>query len=920
MSAVIERIAAPRPPETSAPYRFPVVATIAPVLASVAIWLLTSSPFALVFAALGPVTAIASLIDARLGSRRTARRELARFLADAERVGGEILARHDREREALAEAAPPAREFTAMAAADPERWSCSTTELVPVALGCGEAPSRVRLDRPPASQPPSVAETLDRLEGQAERLADAPAIVDARLGVGVVGPAPIAAAIARGIVASVARSLSPAGHWCGWSGGDDGWMTQLPHPLGPPPAARGPAVVFGARGETMPAVLVAVAETEAELPVGCRVVLRVDGEGSRISRHPDREQRREIRPELLSRVQALRWARAIAADAARNGLAGDGRTLPATVSLGPMLGDPGTAAGLACTPAVDAAGPALIDLVAHGPHAIVGGTTGSGKSELLVSWLLAMAAVRSPQQLALLLVDFKGGAAFAPLGGLPHVTGILTDLDGEGAGRALESLRAELRYRERALVAAGARDIEGVEDLARLVIVVDEFAAMLAEHPDLHALFADLAARGRALGVHLVLCTQRPTGVVRDAVLANADLRICMRVNNRADSAAVVGSDAAAELPASARGRGILATPGAEPRPVQFALASPADVDAVVARWAGAPAARRPWLEPLPSVVLPEELPTPGFGLLDLPEEQRRAVACWDPAADGHILVLGAAGSGKSTALAALAATGVVVPPQPAAAWDALDDPAQGVLVLDDVDSLLARFTPEYRAAFAERLGGLLRDGPGRGIRLALAAQRVTGELQALIGLVPARLYLRHATRQDVLIAGGEAVDHRAGLPPGGGSWRGRRVQVARVAPRSAEDAGLPEGVLGSGPLAIVSTRPGVLSPRLGGRIVALADAPDVVAVARTGATLIGDVDEWQSRWGALASLRGIAHVLLEGCTTADFRAITRSRELPPPLDGRPGWCWRLEPDGSVSRVRLPLGDAPQASASASAR
>lgn len=919
MSSPVERIAAPRPPDPPPPYRFPVVATVAPVLASLAIWLLTGSPFALVFAALGPVTAIASLVDARLGSRRTARKELARFLADAEGVSEQIRTRHDRERDALAESAPPAREFTAPAGTDPQRWSCTLTEPVPVALGRGPARSRVQLERPATQHAGRVAETLDRLADRAQRLDDAPAIVDARLGVGVVGPLPVATAVARGIVASLARSLSPAGHWCSWSGGDDGWMTQLPHPVGPPPSARGRAITFGARGDTAPAVLIAMAETEAGLPVGCRVVLRVDGAGARITRHPDREERREVRPEPFSRVAAVRWVRQLAADAVRNGLAENGGALPTMVPLGPMLAAPGTTPALACTPAVDAAGPALVDLVAHGPHAIVAGTTGSGKSELLVSWLLAMAAVQSPQELALLLVDFKGGAAFAPLGGLPHVAGILTDLDGEGASRALESLRAELRYRERALVAAGARDIEGVEGLARLVIVVDEFAAMIAEHPDLHALFADLAARGRALGVHLVLCTQRPTGVVRDAVLANADLRICMRVNNRADSVAVVGSDAAAQLPANVRGRGILATPDAEPRPVQCALASPADVDAVAMRWADAPAARRPWLEPLPSLVLPEELPGPGFGLVDVPEQQRRTVARWDPVADGHILVLGTAGSGKSTALAALAPSGVVVSAQPAAAWDALIDPGEGLLVLDDVDSLLARFAPEYRAAFAERLSGLLRDGPGRGIRLALAAQRVSGELQALLGLVPARLYLRHATRQDVLMAGGEATDYRAGLPPGGGSWRGRRVQVVRAAPLPDQAQAASERECAPGPLAIVSPRASALVARLPGRVVALADAPDVVAVARTGATLIGDVDEWQSRWGAIASLRGIADVVLEGCSTADYRAITRSRELPPPLDGRLGCCWCLEPDGSVSRSRLPLAQMPQASTSASA-
>jgi S-DNA-T family DNA segregation ATPase FtsK/SpoIIIE len=926
MNGVTDRIPPPRAPEAPAPYGFPVVATIAPVVASVAIWWLTNSPFALVFAALGPVTAVASLLDARVGSRRTSRRELARFRADARRVEGEIAQRHELERTEIAESVPAARDLVAPAASDPQRWSGTTSGFLPIALGHGPAPSRVRLDRPPHTSLAEVEATLEQLANRAGQLDDAPVIVDARLGIGVVGPAPVTSAIVRGIVASLARSLTPAEHWCSWSGNGGDWMSQLPHPLGPPPTARGPAIAFGARGDASPAVLVAHAEDEVGLPVGCRVVLRVDHDGARIVRHPDRELRRELHPELLSRAQAQRWAALLSADAERDGLIADGRALPGSVPLETLLAAPASGSGLACTPAIDVAGPALIDLVEHGPHAIVGGTTGSGKSELLVSWVLAMAAARSPLQLTLLLVDFKGGAAFAPLGGLPHVAGILTDLDGEAASRALESLRAELRYRERALVAAGARDIDGVEGLARLVIVVDEFAAMLGEHPELHALFTDLAARGRALGVHLVLCTQRPTGVVRDAVLANADLRICMRVNNRADSAAVVGSDAAAELPASARGRGILATPGTAPRPVQFAIASAEDVDAIAARWVGAPRARVPWLDPLPALVLPESLQTPGFGLLDLPDEQRRAVARWDPVADGHVLVLGAAGSGKTTALAALSEGGTLVPANPTAAWDAIESPRAGTLVLDDVDSLLARFAPEYRVAFAERLGSLLRDGPGRGIRLALSAQRVTGELQSLLGLVPMRLTLRHATRQDVLLAGGEAADYRADLPPGGGSWRGRRVQVAFVPPLAPADGAPLERALGDAPIAIVSPRPGALAPRLAGAVIALAAAPDVVAAARTGATIIGDVDEWQSRWGAIASLRGVAEVLLEGCSTADFRAITRSRDLPPPLDPQPGWCWRLEPDGAVSRARLPLlgpqgpGDATQASASASGR
>ena len=599
----VHRIAAPRPPEASAPYRFPLVATIAPGAASIAIWLLTNSPFALVFAALGPVTAIASLVDGRIGSRRSARRELARFLADAETVRAEIDASHDRERAELAEAAPSPRELVGVEWADPQRWTAGP-EAVPVALGRGTTMARARVDLPATPVTGRVAEELARLVREAESLRDAMVVVDARLGIGVVGPAPLASSVARALVVGVARALTPRDHWCGWTGEEE-WMSRLPHPAGPAPTSRCSAVAFGPRGDPTPIALVAVAESEHALPVGCRTVVHVDGSGARITRHPDRDRRRVLQPELVTRAQAAAWADRLAATAARDGVTGGGLTLPDAVPLTPLLADgAGSLGGLVCTVGVDDSGSVVLDLVRQGPHAVVGGTTGSGKSELLVSWVLGMAASRPPQEVSFLLVDFKGGAAFAPLEALPHVVGTVTDLDGDGASRALESLRSEMRFRERAIVEAGARDIDGATRLGRLVIVVDEFAAMIADQPELHALFADLAARGRALGVHLVLCTQRPTGVVRDSVLANADLRICMRVNNRADSRAVDGTEAAAELPAHARGRGVLALAGSEPRAVQFALASRSDIEAVAARWADAPPARRPWLPPLAAVVL----------------------------------------------------------------------------------------------------------------------------------------------------------------------------------------------------------------------------------------------------------------------------------------------------------------------------
>src|SRR5258708_39991748 len=107
--------------------------------------------------------------------------------------------------------------------------------------------------------------------------------------------------------------------------------------------------------------------------------------------------------------------------------------------------------------------------------------------------------------------------------------------------------------------------------MARLVIVVDEFAAVVSGQPELHELFADLSARGRSLGLHLVLCTQRPSGVVRDAVLANITLRISLRVTDRADSVAVIGTDAAAALPVEPPGRALVVD-GARVRLVQAPL------------------------------------------------------------------------------------------------------------------------------------------------------------------------------------------------------------------------------------------------------------------------------------------------------------------------------------------------------------
>src|SRR5690606_17546059 len=145
-------------------------------------------------------------------------------------------------------------------------------------------------------------------------------------------------------------------------------------------------------------------------------------------------------------------------------------------------------------------------------------------------------------RLNFLLVDYKGGAAFGPLSGLPHTVGVITDLDRGLAARALRSLRAEVRRREHELAGHGAADVAeldararsegagGGSRLASLVVVVDEFATLARDLSEFVDGLVDVAQRGRSLGIHLVLATQRPAGVVTDAIRANAALRIALRV------------------------------------------------------------------------------------------------------------------------------------------------------------------------------------------------------------------------------------------------------------------------------------------------------------------------------------------------------------------------------------------------------
>lgn len=201
-----------------------------------------------------------------------------------------------------------------------------------------------------------------------------------------------------------------------------------------------------------------------------------------------------------------------------------------------------------------------IDLASDGPHLLVGGTTGSGKSELLRTLVTSLALESSPEDMTFVLIDYKGGSAFGECADLPHTVGLVTNLDDGLARRALTSLSAEITRREGLLAASGARDFDDhrrrVGGLPRLVIVIDEFRLLADELPDFVEGVVSLAAVGRSLGVHLVLATQRPAGAITADIQANVNLRIAMRMRDVADSTDVIGSPDAAHVSSDLPGRG----------------------------------------------------------------------------------------------------------------------------------------------------------------------------------------------------------------------------------------------------------------------------------------------------------------------------------------------------------------------------
>ncbi len=649
--------------------------------------------------------------------------------------------------------------------------------------------------------------------------------------IGVVGPRAPVLAVARSLVVQAAVHHGPADLAVGVAtvaahGPDWGWASWLPHTRDRRDGGRRRTVAIGldeiaslvtvdpgtdagpgehlrlvvvdgdglTTGRTSPvrALLasratptagVVVASTLDRLPSMCTTVVEMTDPGGRMRvSHPAPGQVvDDVLASGLDDAQAAATARDLARfDDPELALADAG--VPDGVALVELLGmeqvsadevsrrwrgTRGTA-GLRVPVGADGEGVLEIDLVRDGPHGLVGGTTGSGKSELLRSLVASLAATADTDHLNVVLVDYKGGSAFDRCAALPHTVGLVTDLDPHLGARALRCLEAELRHRERLLRSAGADDVAGyrlheaecpdADPLPRLVVVIDEFATMAAELPDFIDALVGIAQRGRSLGVHLILATQRPSGAVSANIRTNTNLRIALRVLDAGDSTDVIDTRDAASISRNQPGRAcarfgpgevvtfqsalVTGTTPAGPKPslelielvdgrpaaiaVPEAAEGPSDLDRLVAAITaahdelGLAPPRRPWPEPLPRQLRLADLPgttaasrgEPGvaIGLADEPDRQRQRPVNYDPS-EGNAIVVGNPGAGTTTALATIAVAMAGGHPPDAVHLYAIDHGAGGLAplrALPHCGAVAGAAEPERQARLIRHLTGEL--------------------------------------------------------------------------------------------------------------------------------------------------------------------------------------------------------------------
>ena len=371
---------------------------------------------------------------------------------------------------------------------------------------------------------------------------------------------------------------------------------------------------------------------------------------------------------------------------------------------------------------------------AHGPHGLIAGMTGSGKSEFIISYILSMALNYHPYEVSFVLIDYKGGGLTGAFENketgmkLPHLAGTITNLDTVEMNRSLASIQSELRKRQRLFNEARDKLNESTIDIykyqslyrkglvekpiSHLIIISDEFAELKDQRPEFMDQLISTARIGRSLGVHLILATQKPAGVVNDQIWSNSKFRVCLKVQDKSDSMDMIKCPDAASLKQAGRfylqvgynelfAQGQAAWAGAQYYPTEkrkkkvdqsitivdntgntiksldnkqneVQIASQGEEITSIIKYIVDEAQEENisidqlWLDRIPNVIYTEELKkkygwkteknniVPIIGEYDDPDNQRQSVLTMPISNGGNAIVFGAAGSGKELMLTSI--------------------------------------------------------------------------------------------------------------------------------------------------------------------------------------------------------------------------------------------------------------------------
>lgn len=331
--------------------------------------------------------------------------------------------------------------------------------------------------------------------------------------------------------------------------------------------------------------LIALAQAMKDLPKECRSVIGLESDSAYLLDRDDPSgKKNNFRPDISLSIE-MAESFVFSMGKVRLDIAVESMRIPSRLGFLEMQGagnvdhlsiasrwrESNASATLACCVGVDSQGePFLLNLHEkfHGPHGLIAGTTGSGKSEFIITYILSMALTYSPDDVAFVLIDYKGGGLAKAFDNehvrLPHLAGVITNLDGAAITRSLVSIKSELKRRQalfnkaRDVVGGDNVDIYDYLDLFRqgrmtepcphLFIVADEFAELKQQEPEFMDELISAARIGRSLGVHLILATQKPTGVVNDQIWSNSRFKVCLKVADESDSREMIKRPDAAGL------------------------------------------------------------------------------------------------------------------------------------------------------------------------------------------------------------------------------------------------------------------------------------------------------------------------------------------------------------------------------------